>query len=140
MHRRQFLQGSAAAIATLTLSPWLIASTGAPTGGPMRKADFEALLHTWFHVGDPGSDWQSVELESVRDDGTTARTEQFTVVFRGSSSLALEEGTHTLSPETSGDDLELFLQPTEDSAGPALVARFSLLRPEMMIPSCAPRA
>jgi hypothetical protein len=140
MDRREFLQGGAAAFVTLTLSPWLVGSTG-PVGGPLRKADFEALLHTWFHVGGPAEGWQSVELVSVRDDGSSARIEQFTVAFRGSPSLELAEGTHTLSP-AAGDDLELFLQPGEgDGSGRTVVARFSLIRPESLAPpSCAPRA
>lgn len=134
MDRREFLKGSTAAVVTIGLSPWLIASTGVATGGPLRKADFEALLHTWFHVGGDANGWQSVELVSVRDDGTTPRTEQFSLLFRGSPSLDLAEGTHTVAPE-SGDAFELYLQP--GAANGDLVARFSLLRPEMLAPSCA---
>lgn len=140
MDRREFLQGSAVAFATVALSPWLIASTAPAAGGPLRKADFEALLHTWFHVGGPDGGWQSVELVSVRDDGTTARTEQFTVVFRGSASLDVAEGTHRVAPP-AGDELELYLQPgSGDAAGSTVVARFNLFRPESLAPSCAGQA
>lgn len=133
MHRREFLKGSTAAVVTIGLSPWLIASTGPGAGGPLRKADFEALLHTWFHVGDTQAGWQAVELVAVRDDGTNARTEQFTLVFQGGASLDLAEGMQTVAPP-AGDAFPLFLQPGGEGA---VVARFSLFRPESLAAGCA---
>jgi hypothetical protein len=128
MDRREFLQGGALAFATVALSPWLIAGTSTTGGGALGKADFEALLHTWFHVGSPESGWQSVELVAVRDDGSNARVEQFSAVFRGAAGMELPEGLHTLVPQ-DGDELALFLQPTGgDAAGATFAARFSRLR------------
>lgn len=135
MDRREFLEGSTAAVVTLGLSPWLIAGSPSLDSGALGKADFEALLHSWFHVGAPLTGWHSVELVAVRDDGTNARTEQFTLVFRGAPALELAEDTYTVSPPL-GDEFDLFLQPMGgDASGATFAARFSLLRP--LAPSCA---
>jgi hypothetical protein len=136
MDRREFLTGTATAIATLGLSPWLIAGTGAAPGpGGLGKADFEALLHEWFHVGSPQSGWNAVELIAVRDDGSNARAEQFSLVFRGAPALELSEGIYTVAPP-QGDELALYLEPAGgDDSGATFAARFSLLR--VVAPSCA---
>lgn len=137
MDRRDFLKSGVAVLVTAGLSPWLVASSGAPAGaGGFSKAEFQALLHTWFHVGGPA--WQPMELVDVRDGLPSLRAEQFTLVFRGSPVAPLDEGTYTVAPP-QGSAFELFLQPAGgDAAGPTYAATFSLLQAQG--PSCAPAA
>ena len=136
MDRREFLKGSTAAVVAIGLSPWLIAGTSAMGGGALSQADYEALRNSWFHVGSAAEGWQSLELVNVRDDGSNARAEQWSVFFRGDPGTELSEGVHTLVPP-DGSELELFLQPAgDDASSPLFAARFNRLR---IVPaSCAP--
>jgi uncharacterized protein DUF6916 len=136
MDRREFLKGSTAAVVAIGLSPWLIAGTSATGAGTLSQADYEALRNSWFHVGSPEEGWQTLELVNVRDDGSNARAEQWSVFFRGDPGTELSEGLHTLVPP-DGSELDLFLQPAgEDGSSPLFAARFNRLR---IVPaSCAP--
>ena len=136
MDRREFLKGSSAAVVAIGLSPWLIAGTSATGGGALSQADYEALENSWFHVGSADEGWQLLELVNVRDDGSNARAEQWSVFFRGDPGMQLDEGLHTLVPP-DGSELELFLQPAgDDGTGTFFAARFNRLR---IVPaSCAP--
>src|SRR5262249_23722291 len=98
MDRREFLKGSTAAGVAIGLSPRLIAGTSAMGGETLSQADYEALRNSWFHVGSPEEGWQSLELVNVRDDGSNARAEQWSVFFRGDPGTELSEGVHTLVP------------------------------------------
>jgi len=136
MDRREFLKGSTVAVVAIGLSPWLIAGTSSTSGGPLGQADYEALRNSWFHVGGAEEGWQTLELVDVRDDGSNARAEQWSALFRGDPGTQVSEGVHSVVPP-DGTEFELFLQPTgEDGSSPLFAARFNRLR---IVPaSCAP--
>lgn len=134
MQRRDFLTASAATATLVAASAGghaAAATSSVWSGQPaarVSRARFVAWLNSGFKVAAPGSLRTALAtLIEVQDGPVNAGLEQFSVVFRGSSSLPT--GQCWLSHE-DGSEIPLYLDDAAPGVAPGVALRratFSLL-------------
>jgi len=133
--RRSFLQGSTATLAAAALAPvgFFAGSAARADATAFTRLYFDERVGQFFHIDDGA--WRSVELIHVVSHDVSLRLEQFTVRWRGSPHVAIEEGIYNVAPP-AGAIFELHVQPAgADSDGSYYEASFSIIKP--IVPSCA---
>jgi hypothetical protein len=133
LNRRQFVS-ALVSLGVLGSGSWranAAQTTGKPRrvrlDGPLSKAVFLALLGETFRVS---LDRHRVALTliDVADGGSSAGTEQFTLLFKGPRDLAVTDGLYTIRHRTAGS-ARFFLQPAGyDDTNGFCIAPFNLLR------------
>ncbi len=114
MHRRNFVKFCAMGLASAGLGPAAVASAASGDlpkfGGNYRG--FRRRIGSWFYVY--AGEWQQIQLVEATWLPSSPEVTQFTVLFRGTTSFELEEGTYTMETD-QGESIEIFIQPAGDS-------------------------
>jgi hypothetical protein len=135
--RRQLLKSSTAAMAVAALGPVTLLSgrTANAAGEGFSEAYFSERAGAFFQIDAGAGGWNSLELMDVVGNEASPLLDQFTVRFRGSTSVAFDEGVYAVAPP-EGDVFSLHMQPAGgDEDGAYYNATFALIKP--VVPSCA---
>jgi hypothetical protein len=113
------------------LGPAAIASAagagGTARAEPGSMASFQGQVGQWFYIDHEG--WQQLQLTSVEAGPDAQELEQFSLFFRGASSVQIEEGLYSVQSEQNEID-EIFLQYVgEDEQGQVFKAPFATFQP-----------
>ncbi len=125
--RRSFLQGSTVLAAAAIWPTVFLADVARAEGAAFARSYFEDRVGQFFSIDDGA--WRSVELIGVVSDDISPLLDQFTVRFRGSPHVPIEEGLYSIAPP-DGATFELHVQPAgADQDGCDYIAAFSLVKP-----------
>lgn len=133
MNRRSFLTQCAMAIGLLLgVVPRRAVAGPTPLSQSFTHANFTSYVGQSFYVygGEKGlRKVISVEILEVSERKPDAKTEQFSVRFRGPRTPVLSKNVYTLEHPATADKFQLFLEPANaDATGQYYHAVFNLIR------------